>query len=83
MKCWIGNYDGRREAMVIARNQKTAARVAETGLHTFRQFYMLQKAVPTGYKAETLYTRPMWGSGYLNDEWEEGRCLLIQARENP
>lgn len=70
VKCYTGNLDGTREGLVVASNQKEAAKVAGTSLYDFRNYWGAEThpwpiASP---KLRTLYTRKFGGGG----EWEEG-----------
>lgn len=76
VKCYIGNLDGRRLGMVVAENQKVAAKVAETSVYEFRQHWAAQTDWPIrAPKLHTLYTKPYNGKG----DFQEGRCQLPNA----
>jgi hypothetical protein len=77
-KCWIGNYDGTREALVIAASQRVAARILSCGVPTLKDYYTVCP-VPSGLEPETLYTRPMWGAGYVVVGWTKGLCALTKV----
>lgn len=73
VKCYTGNLDGRREGLVVASNQKEAAKIVQTSLNDFRN-YWAAKGHPwpiTAPKLRTLYTRKYGG------EWVEGRVSYI------
>ena len=59
VKCWIGNLDGKRQGLIVARNQKEAAKVIGTSLHDFRNFWTEQRTPwpVDAPKIRTLYTR--------------------------
>ena len=61
MKVYVGNYDGRRYAMVAARNQKAAAAALGMSLHGFRQFF--QGHTPQSAEDELALSMPgvVWG----------------------
>lgn len=68
VKCFVGNYDGKSEGLVIASSQKKAAEVARTGLHDFREYWEVIDQWPNGkFKAYTLYLRKF----NSKDEWTE------------
>lgn len=75
LKCWIGNYDGRRQALIVATSQKAAAKIAGCGIPTFVNYFLLQDAAPAWPKLNTLYTRPMDTRTPWRDSgsWTEGR----------
>jgi hypothetical protein len=70
VKCYIGNLDGDRLGLVVAANQREAARIASTGLVDFRRHWnaRLSPWPIQAPKLRTLYTR--W---YDGGEWVEGR----------
>ena len=71
MKCWIGNFDGSRQGLVIANNQRVAAKVCGTSMRDFCHFWGQQVAWPRQtLKPLTLYTRPYGSFG----EFTEGHC---------
>lgn len=73
VRCYMGNYDGRRQGLVVATNQKEAAEVARTSVYTFRQYWSARPEWPlTKLKLGVLYTRKY---GTQND-WQEGICQL-------
>ena len=82
LKCWIGNYDGQRRALVIATSQAKAVEIVRCGsVHTFRNFYVEQEQPLMGaglafYAANTLYTQPMDCLGDARLVWIEGKCPL-------
>jgi hypothetical protein len=76
VKCYTGNLDGTREGLVVASNQKEAAKVAGTTLYDFRNYWGSEThpwpiASP---KLRTLYTRKFGGGR----EWVEGRVSYIE-----
>ncbi len=76
LKCWVGNYDGQREALVISTSQKAAAAIARIPLSSFRDHFWQTESIPD-LKPETLYTRD--NRNYNRDTWSEGRCTLKPA----
>jgi hypothetical protein len=78
LKMWIGNFDGQREALIIATSKKRACEITHTGRKHFDDYWVEQDAVDPNFKPETLYTRPMLREGrraFLL-EWFEGLCKL-------
>lgn len=73
VKCYQGNYDGTRSGMVIANNQKEAAKVVGCTLYEFRNYWH-QSDWPKGFtpKSFVLYTRMMMSEA----DWFEGYCPL-------
>lgn len=59
LRCWIGNYDGRRNALVIATTKKRAKELLNVGTTTFEGYFNEQRDVPIGFAIETLYLRSM------------------------
>lgn len=76
VKCWIGNLDGHRQGLIVAHNQKEAAKIARTSIGSFRDYWSLQtgKWPVTAPKLLTLYTRP-YGS-LASDPFQEGLCAI-------
>jgi len=73
VKCYVGNLDGSRAGLVVAENKRVAAKVAETSLNDFRNYWNAASPWPISTpKLHTLYTKPYDGKG----EWIEGRCKL-------
>ena len=59
VKCYVGNYDGKNEGMVVANNQKEAAKIARTSLYDFRQYWHTATHWPfRNPKPFTLYLKP-------------------------
>lgn len=78
MRTWIGNYDGRREGLVLAPTKTAAARIVGCTLRRFNDFWTEpQRIIQTNgvaeFEPETLYTRP-----YKNHDatFVKGRCPL-------
>ena len=72
MKVFQGNYDGRREAMVAARNQKDAAQALGTSVHSLRSFYSSHKPESDNDLAATLEPGVVWlrsMRSYPRGEW--------------
>ncbi len=80
MKCYIGNYDGIREGLVIAKNQKDAARISNRSVYDFREHWQEIDALIDGgrIKEETLYTKPFHSK---DDELVEGQCELPERTD--
>jgi hypothetical protein len=72
MKMWLGNYDGRREALVIASTKKRAREVSERSVTEFNRFWH-EVPINTSLDPEVLYTRPY---GNSDVPWQRGRCPL-------
>ena len=71
VKCYCGNYDGTRTGMVVANSKKAAAKIANSSLYDFNNYWG-QVAWPKDWtpKAFTLYTK-RFGS---DAKWFEDRC---------
>ena len=76
MKCWKGNLDGQRDALVITSSQKKAAAILQCGLTCLRDYFSVQREIPEGLKQDTMYTRPIDCSLGGDKNWTEGRCEL-------
>ena len=79
LRCWIGNYDGRREGLVIASTKGAARAAIPTGRTDFERYWCEQADLPADVtEVEVLYTRPNIGSwrGGGNRAWVRGRCVL-------
>lgn len=73
IKCYIGNYDGRRDGMIFATSKREAATVARCSAYHFERYWSMHSSPFTAIcKALTLYTRK---SDYHSD-WHEGICQL-------
>ncbi len=73
LKCFQGNLDGQREALVIASSQKSAANVANTSVHDLRTYWTTDGDWPAqDMKPNCLYTKPICSS----NPWVEGLCKL-------
>ena len=72
LRCYIGNLDGDREGLVIAPNQRLAAKIAGVSLYDFRNHWIEYTHHRTSEVTEelTLYTRWMYP---LNSRWVKGR----------
>jgi hypothetical protein len=78
VKCYTGNYDGTREGLIVAENQKRAAEVAGCSLYAFRQFWHQAPNWPDQrIRPHTLYTR-LYSARYQG-EWTEGRVANDKA----
>lgn len=75
-KAWSGNYDGSRQALVIALNKKTAMRIIGCGAKSFADYYGELEGYPEGLIVETLYTRAMSMNRNADKTWHLGRCPL-------
>ena len=69
LKCYYGNYDGIRNGLVIANNQKVAAEIASCSVYHFRNYWQ-SITWPENFTPEpfVLYTRWMDDSG----KWTKG-----------
>lgn len=82
VKCWCGNYDGIREGLVLAVNQREAAAAAHTTVYSFRQYWSRRDVWPLeiigrGFqKPNTLYTR-LFDS---RAPWSEGLCSPMRGK---
>jgi hypothetical protein len=75
LKMWIGNFDGSRQGLVIARTKERARKIVGTGRTDFDGHWRLQAFVDESLEPEVLYTRP-FADQYLNGPWRRGRCPL-------
>lgn len=77
MKWFKGNMDGKREGLIRARDQRHAAELSQTSIHTFtRNWHVIDdKEEFRSMKPETLYTRP-----FDTQEWIEGRCDIPKKK---
>ena len=70
MKVWHGNYDGKRVAMVAARNQKEAAAAIGTSIYDLRQYYTSFRPETDEEIAAALEPLVVWvREANSNDEW--------------
>lgn len=81
LKCWIGNYDGERQGMVIATSKRAARRVINVSAREFEDYWSEQRVVPAGYEVEALYTRTLSRRLLIeaterDPGWVKGRCSL-------
>jgi hypothetical protein len=75
LKCYRGNYDGRREGLVFAHNKKEAAKLANATLYGFNEYWHEWEPTTTlNLKPLTLYTKKF--SVRDDDSWFEGRCEI-------
>ncbi len=75
LKCFQGNLDGQREALVIASSQQKAASIANTSVHDLRTYWSTDgdwPAAQDALKVNSLYTKPICSS----EPWVEGVCKL-------
>ena len=72
VKCYTGNYDGKRRGLIIANSQKKAAEIAKCSLHGFRQYWGFEQRWPKDFNPEpyVLYTKRYDSK----DGWVKGRC---------
>lgn len=71
VKCYVGNYDGRRAGMIYATSKREAAKVAGCSVYHFeRQWGTGHAPLTATMKAGALYTRK---NDYRSD-WQEGIC---------
>ena len=78
MKMWIGNYDGRREGLIIAKSKAAAAKIAGCSVRAFSNYWnestrVLQVNGVGDFEPDTLYTRSLrtYGSTFF-----KGKCPL-------
>jgi len=80
MKLWIGNYDGRREGLIVAATKTAAARVVGCSTLRFGDYWHEAPRVvehvggAQDFEPETLYTRSI--SAYPRGVFVKGRCPL-------
>lgn len=77
LRCWVGNYDGKRQGLVIAYSAKDAIKVIGTSANDFANYWHLAQSMPSGLKLNTLYTMPSGGTYQhwsKRPDWVEGRC---------
>lgn len=78
LKCWSGNFDGVRDALVIASSQAKAAKVLGCGVKSLKDWYC-EYPLPLGdFKTEVLYTKL---PGKI--QWHEGKCLTHPTGDPP
>lgn len=78
MKFWIGNYDGRREGLVLAPSKTAAAKIIGVSLRAFNDCWtqptrVVQVNGVVDFEPETLYTRPY---ATYAATFVKGRCPL-------
>lgn len=78
MKMFIGNYDGRREGLIIAKSKSAAAKIAGCSVRTFNNYWseatrVIQVNGVGDFEPDTLYTRSnqTWGGTFF-----KGKCPL-------
>lgn len=72
LKCFIGNYDGIRQGMVIANSQERLREALDCSQHEVSMNWAVGKWPNFEPKPFTLYTRLY--SGLIVGEWHEGVC---------
>jgi len=75
-KCFIGNYDGRRQGLIIAKSQKEAAEIIGRSVRDLRLYWRSRPLLACPIenpKRGVLYTKPY---DCRDTEWTEGRCEL-------
>jgi hypothetical protein len=78
LKCFLGNYDGTRQGLIITSSRTKAAQIAECWVHSFQLHWgEYGDKYAAGLKPDTLYTR-LFSSSYVGDNnpFQEGRCPL-------
>jgi len=73
LKMWIGNFDGRRQGLVIAATKKRAREVVERSVTEFNGHWH-EIPINTSLEPEVLYTRPF--DAAKDVPWQRGRCPL-------
>jgi hypothetical protein len=77
-KLWIGNFDGRRQGLVIAATKKRAREIVGRSVTEFNSYWhempLDRVASSAGLEAEVLYTRPFDAKDDV--PWQKGRCPL-------
>lgn len=71
-KMWIGNLDGTRQGLVVARSKELARKIVGASRNDFENYWVLQADVGPGFEVEVLYTR----RGPDDAQWQQGRCPL-------
>lgn len=67
LKCWIGNFNGNYQGLVVATSKQKAAKAAGTSLYDFNQYWHKAISVKVGeFKPDTLYIKRFDSS----DPWE-------------
>jgi len=72
LKMWIGNYDGRRQGLVIAATKKRAREVVVRSQKEFDSYWHEIK-LDESLDPEVLYTRPYDAAA---GAWQRGKCTL-------
>ena len=70
MKMWIGNFDGRRQGLVIAPTKKRAREVTGRSVTEFNNYWH-EISNNSGLEPEVLYTRPF--DAKSDTPWKRGR----------
>lgn len=70
---WVGNFDGRRQGLVIAPTKKRAREVAGRTVTEFNGYWH-EMPLAAALEPEVLYTRPFDARGDV--PWQKGRCPL-------
>ena len=82
LKCWIGNYDGIRQGLVVAASQKEAAKIAGTSTRDFAAYWVEQESTAISYfgvRERALYTRK-YGGLACEKTFVEGRCKIERRK---
>jgi hypothetical protein len=75
LKMWIGNFDGRRQGLVIAPTKQRAMEVIGVGRTDFNAYWHEASPILADLEPEVFYTRPFAGSlGAEKAPWLRGRC---------
>ena len=80
LKCWTGNHDGDRYALIIATSQQRAAKALGVSIPMFTKYFTLKEPVPALLKTEVLYTKPIPDTYGERHPWVEGRCKIERRR---
>lgn len=74
MKCFIGNLDGKRNGLILAKSKEEAMRHIPTGRVDFNNYWGATECPSGTFEPLTLYTRPANPIGA--QPWVKGRCPL-------
>ncbi len=85
LKMWIGNYDGRRQGLVVASNRQRAIDIIDTDPHDFDNFWAevpstrMDAEDPAGdIEPDVLYLRPF--QRFKNSKWKKREVDPLDIR---